>query len=510
MKNKTSVNGIVYRIIVFFLIVFDAIIFAVAYWGLKTYNLNLAPTVYSIFGNNEGMNTGIIKEAFLFCLPFIVGSALIAVAVVVCDRIWAKSSEKNGENSGTKIRAMRITSCVLAIMLFFGNMAYVSVGYGVYDFLSVKLQKTDIYQNEYIDPRNVKIEAENKRNVIVIYLESMETSAASKEEGGFCKDNYIPNLTRLAAENVSFSDKAYFPDSDKQLLGGVTQLNATNWTMATLFATSTGLPWAFKIGEDFEDGFAEGAYGMGDFLQEQDYNLEFLCGSDIKFAGRDKFFKSHGDYVIYDYNTAVERKVVNKDDFKWWGFDDKTLYDIAKNEIGELANKDEPFNFTMLTVDTHPIGGYECEHCPKIYDNKTANVIACADALLNEFIEWVQAQDFYENTTIVIIGDHLRSDTCIFKGVAQSDRRVYNCFINPAMSVDNDAKYNRIFTSLDLFPTILASMGYKIEGNRLGLGVNLFSGEQTLAEKMTFDALNKETEKRSEYFIKTFCRTYSK
>ena len=41
MKNKTSVNGIVYRIIVFFLIVFDAIIFAVAYWGLKKNNLTL-------------------------------------------------------------------------------------------------------------------------------------------------------------------------------------------------------------------------------------------------------------------------------------------------------------------------------------------------------------------------------------------------------------------------------------------------------------------------------------
>lgn len=119
----------------------------------------------------------------------------------------------------------------------------------------------------------------------------------------------------------------------------------------------------------------------------------------------------------------------------------------------------------------------------EIYDNKTANVIACADALLNEFIEWVQAQDFYKNTTIVIIGDHLRSDTCIFEGVAQSDRRVYNCFINPAMSVDNDAKYNRIFTSLDLFPTILASMGYKIEGNRLGLGVNLFRANRRLPKR---------------------------
>ena len=28
---------------------------------------------------------------------------------------------------------------------------------------------------------------------------------------------------------------------------------------------------------------------------------------------------------------------------------------------------------------------------------------------------------------------------------------------------------------MDLFPSILAAMGYEIEGNRLGLGTNLFS-----------------------------------
>ena len=43
---------------------------------------------------------------------------------------------------------------------------------------------------------------------------------------------------------------------------------------------------------------------------------------------------------------------------------------------------------------------------------------------------------------------------------------------------------------MDMFPTTIASLGATIEGDRLGLGTNLFSGEQTLAEKLTFDQLN--------------------
>ena len=34
-----------------------------------------------------------------------------------------------------------------------------------------------------------------------------------------------------------------------------------------------------------------------------------------------------------------------------------------------------------------------------------------------------------------------------------------------------------------MFPTILASIGVKIEGEKLGLGTNMFSGEKTLFEE---------------------------
>ena len=51
-----------------------------------------------------------------------------------------------------------------------------------------------------------------------------------------------------------------------------------------------------------------------------------------------------------------------------------------------------------------------------------------------------------------------------------------------------------------MFPTTLASLGVEIEGNKLGLGVNLFSKEKTLLEKLSFKYLNNELTKNSIYY----------
>ena len=59
---------------------------------------------------------------------------------------------------------------------------------------------------------------------------------------------------------------------------------------------------------------------------------------------------------------------------------------------------------------------------------------------------------------------------------------------------------NRIFTAVDMFPTTLASLGVEIEGNRLALGTNLFSDEQTLAEKLTYETLLEELKKKSPFY----------
>ena len=77
-------------------------------------------------------------------------------------------------------------------------------------------------------------------------------------------------------------------------------------------------------------------------------------------------------------------------------------------------------------------------------------------------------------------------------------RTVYNTIINPRVSTENTK--NRVFTTVDLYPTTLAALGAKIEGNKLALGVNLFSDEPTLTEKYGLDYLNNEFTKRSVYY----------
>ena len=112
----------------------------------------------------------------------------------------------------------------------------------------------------------------------------------------------------------------------------------------------------------------------------------------------------------------------------------------------------------------------------------------------------MQKQDFYEDTTILIVGDHLSMQHDYFTSRKINDRYVYNCIINSKVSTSNNS--NRVFTALDTYPTIVSAIGGNIKGDKLGLGVNLFSKKKTLAEIYTYDYLNNELQKKSKFYNK--------
>lgn len=125
---------------------------------------------------------------------------------------------------------------------------------------------------------------------------------------------------------------------------------------------------------------------FGEILKKEGYNQIFMCGSDISFGGRDKFYKQHGDYEIFDYISAKNNGRYTGG-LEGWGFLDKNLYGFAKEEITRLSKEEKTFNCTILTVDTHHMEGLPCNLCPKEYDQQYANVIACASKQLDNFIE---------------------------------------------------------------------------------------------------------------------------
>ena len=59
---------------------------------------------------------------------------------------------------------------------------------------------------------------------------------------------------------------------------------------------------------------------------------------------------------------------------------------------------------------------------------------------------------------------------------------------------------NRLFSTIDMYPTMLVAMGASIEGNRLGLGTNLFSDKKTIMEEIGFNELNNEVQKTSRFY----------
>ena len=82
-------------------------------------------------------------------------------------------------------------------------------------------------------------------------------------------------------------------------------------------------------------------------------------------------------------------------------------------------------------------------------------------------------------------------DGALVEEATYAQRTIYHCILNAPVEVQGSTE-ERTFTTMDLFPTTLAAMGFQVEGDRLGLGVNLFSGLPTLAERMGADALSDE------------------
>ena len=126
-------------------------------------------------------------------------------------------------------------------------------------------------------------------------------------------------------------------------------------------------------------------------------------------------------------------------------------------------------------------------------------VIDCSSSRVSEFIDWIKEQPFYENTTIILSGDHLTMDSDFCENIDEDyQRSTYNAILNsPILPVHEK---NRIFTTMDMFPTTLASLGAVIDGDRLGLGTNLFSDKPTLAEELGFDELNRQLSMGSRFF----------
>ena len=396
----------------------------------------------------------------------------------------------------------RWVSIVTAMAMGATLVGYAAVDVELTDYIWNMIWKSDLYETHYADPTDVEITfPEQKRNLVYIMLESMEVSYLSEELGGASEVNLIPELYALAEENINFSHT--------DGVGGFHATNGASWTIAAMTAQTAGIPLKTPSGNQNDYGqdgepFLPGVTSITNILEDAGYHTTLMVGSDANFGGRKPYFLQHGLDECYDIYTARKDDIIPKNYFVWWGMEDLHLFEYAKQELTEISRLDEPFAFTMLTVDTHHIGGYQCKYCTDEFEETYEQSISCSSRQVMEFVKWLQAQPFYENNTVIITGDHLSMDNGYFQRNVDEDyqRMVYNCILNAPVTSDNTK--NREYCGVDLFPTTLAALGCTIEGDRLGLGTNLFSDLPTLAESWGYDRFNTELSKASDYYVNNF------
>lgn len=461
-----------------------------AKWYTKYYSdVSIGQLLYHLYAPFEGADTGFIETFLPECLPIpVIGTIIFGVVYILNKKILR----------GTVNVLTSILLIVASIGTFLFGASCLSTSMHLSSYIENLTSSSDIYEKEYVDPKEVEFTfPTEKRNLIYIFCESMETTYEGSKDGGITDTDYIPELTKLQNENDTFNggDSAY---------NGYYVPTSSNWTVAGIVGQTCGTPLTVdsSLGNNITEGeFLPNATSIGDILEQAGYTNEFMCGSDIAFGGRENYLTQHGNYKFFDINYARSNDYVDSDYGVWWGFEDAKLFEFAKSELNTLSSKEEPFNLTLLTVDTHFPNGYTCQDCDDKYDENYSNVMTCSSKKISEFVEWAKTQDWYENTTIVIAGDHKTMDTNWFKNKDTDDytRKAYYTIINSA--VDAKREDSRTVCTYDLFPTTLASLGVTFNSERLGFGTNLYGESATVCEKLGFEVFNDKISIRSDYYI---------
>lgn len=498
-RKLSAVRAILSGVALFPLILYSQVI----PWAIDTFPLsNVEAVLFTVFaGANEGSEEFVISSFMANAFrPTLHLFACAAVLIAVVSLLVSKRKTKV-DFRFWKLRLTLAGKGLAQVFQSLGNFALIAMA--AYCFvISLVLPgivtsapfhalfqqpiDSELYREHYANPDSVQIHApEQPRNLIVILLESMETNFA----------RYTPEIDSL------FREFGFAP-------GGV-NVSGTSWTIAGITGKLCGIPLNMPMGIDEYTGklptYLPHAKCLMNVLANQGYEQVYVQGSSGDFTQKRDFWKVHGDVAIHDIEHFKKTKKIPQDYNVFWGFEDRKLYGFVKEELDSLATGDKPFALYMLTVDTHQPFGFADDLCQAQFSavqEKFPQALRCASMQLGDFLVWASKQPWFANTVISVMGDHTM-DMLSAKANVPKDEPLYwtNFVLNSALP---RPEKKRQYSSLDMFPTLLESMGFSLEGRAMGLGKSLYSGEATLLErygKKTLDSLLRERSIQYDYFL---------
>lgn len=482
-------------------------------WAIDTFPLsNVEAVLFTVFaGDNEGAEEFVISSFInKVFYPVLWTLIIVLIAEIVLSLVLSKKNFYFGTKLW-KLKLLFNRRGVLQILwqvqkaILFIGASYAAILLLVLPgiimstpFKALIQQPVDseFYRENYVHPDSVKIIAQGEpKNLVVIFLESMGKNFAQ----------YTPEIARLEKSSLDF-------------VPGGQNVSGTSWTIAGITGKLCGIPLNMPMGINEYHGrlptYVPYAKCLMDVLADKGYNQLYAQGTSGEFTQKRDFWKTHGNVEIHDIEYYKSTGKVSEKYHVFWGFEDRRLYHLAKEELDSLSKMDKPFAFYMLTVDTHQPQGYLDDSCKVSLKeagvaednvNHFPEALRCASMQLESFINWMREQPWFEKTVVFVMGDHATPSLSTKAGLPQSESLYWTNFvINAHLDSGKTYRQGRAYSSLDMFPTILESMGFGFEKHAIALGKSLYAESPTLLEKYgqkTLDSLLRERSIQYDYFL---------
>ena len=463
ISKKTIINTkirVCYSILTFVFLLFVPLFVIANYFTGEGIN---QAVIYHIAYGLEG--AGFAEEWRIILI------GIFIIILIFLFTYWLYKPKKNTVNNIDK--KTKIYICISFLLIFIAsliNPVFQKI-YPLFFSLKTKNKQSSDFRKYYRQPY-IKKKSKKNYNLVFIYLESLERTYFDEK----LFPNLIKGLKKLENQGTYFTN--------------IEQVSNTGWTIGGVVASQCGIPlFTYSAGNSMNgmDKFLKNATCLSDLLSKKGYELTYMGGARLSFAGKGKFFSTHKFNTVLGFDELY-RSLADKSyliNIGLWGLPDDILLNLAYNHFLKQSHLNNKFALFLLTLSTHhPKGHFAYKTCRGKgllnHTNPMLNAVACSDYLIYNFVQKIRNSKYGDKTTIVIVSDHLAmSSNSAIKTLRKGNRK--NVFIILEPNKNKKNKITKKGSTIDIAPTILSSIGYK--GN-IGLGRNLLEKKESLLSSM--------------------------
>ena len=330
--------------------------------------------------------------------------------------------------------------------------------------------------DNYVQANQAAVDAEmfgkyKGRNVILVSLESLQSFVINNEMNGEVVTPFLNSLT-------NDKDTYYFNDFYHQTCLGKTS-DSEFIVENSLFGLGRGAVFFTHGGNTYNT--------MSEKLGENGYFTNVMHSNNSSFWNRNEIYESFNIDKFYDLESyeVTDENSVN------WGLKDIPFFEQSVDLMKEM---EQPFYSRMITLTNHyPFTLEEEDIMIPEYNsnsgtlNRYFQTVRYLDESVKVFFEKLKKEGLYENSIIVMYGDHYGISENHNKAMAMYQNKeeitAYDSallqsvplFIHVPGSGDGEV-IEEAAGQIDLRPTVLHLLGIETS-NDMQLGADLFSEE---------------------------------